>query len=111
MCEPPESRKVFHRRQLRKLSRAGEESKGQIFSLKNDPLATFVSFCWHEFGEALSMVPTPWRRRAPLSMTKRLAAVQFFCHSFIIRHFLFIRVIRGSACKRVSKSMHRNTSL
>ena len=84
MCEPPESRKGSYRRQLRKLSRAGEESGGQNFRPQNDPLATFVSFCWHEFGEALSMVPTPWRRRAPPSMTKRSMALQFFCHSFVI---------------------------
>ena len=30
------------------------------------------------------MVPTPWRRRAPPSMTKRSMALQFFCHSFVI---------------------------
>src|SRR6266513_4045534 len=99
MCEPPESRKGSYRRQLRKLSRAGEESGGQNFRPPNDPLATFVSFCWHEFGEALSMGPNPpWCPRALLSMTKRSIAVQFF-----IRHS---RVIRGSPCQNEQEHEH-----
>jgi len=44
------------------------------------------------------MGPNPGCRRAPLSITKRSIAVQFF-----IRHF---RVIRGSPCKNEQEHEH-----
>src|SRR5438477_10793892 len=74
MCEPPEST-VF--------TGDNEGSGGQIFSLKTIPWLPSFPFVGTN-SERRSRWSNPWCRRAPLSMTKRSMAVQFFCHSFAV---------------------------
>src|SRR6266550_4157392 len=89
MCEPPEST-VF--------TGDNEGSGGQIFSLKTIPWLPSFPFVGTNSERRSRWVPTPLCPRAPLSMTRRSIAVQFF-----IRHS---RVIRGSPCKNEQEHEH-----